>query len=228
MSLSRILNDEPPPQRPGTLGHVSPPAPVPVRNAVEPPSYSDNGPQVRSPPVHSYREHHRHSVGPQDYIERSPSPRYHNSENYRHGIPQSPTHWNGQGSVPSKRMSPVNSRGPIPDDHSPHLRERPYESSGDYDGHPSNMYHSYPQVYDHGPPPPETIPEPAYYQQETLAAPSRSRRSRNSTVTYADDVQPPPPEAVGRKKKKIVDDGDYQPARRVCNPHSLSIISVVH
>ncbi|THH07628.1 hypothetical protein EW145_g3261 [Phellinidium pouzarii] len=203
MSLSLILNDEP-------VEPIQVSAPVPMRT-VEP-AFVDT--YRRSPPPHSpYSGHFGRSstsasasVARNDYADRAAA-----DDGYGRVASRSPPPWShgGPSGSSSKRVSPVLSRDPGPDEALPRLRERTYES-GEYDDGPSVYQTPYPasSEWQNG-----SVQQPSesgdggYQEQEPQSA-GRTRRQRS--MAYKEGSA----ESSSRKKKKTSDDADFQPGRR--------------
>ncbi|KAI5124611.1 hypothetical protein M0805_004221 [Coniferiporia weirii] len=214
MSLSRILNDEPVEPK-HTAIQLS--VPVPVRTVD--PAFVDT--YRRSPPPHSpYPGQRGHSGAGGvrgEYEDRPPL------DDYVRPMSRSPPVWShgGPSGSSSKRVSPVLSRGPGPDEAPARLRDRAYES-GEYDG-PQGYQTLYPASADwqNGSAQPHESGDMLYQEQEPQP-PGRTRRQRN--VSYKEGSA----ESSSRKKKKTSDDADFQPGRRMNTRRQSSRIKDMH
>lgn len=215
MSLSRILNDGPPPQ--GPLSKPLPPVPPPTMHIQE-----HSFPDSRTFPSSPHRQQqlyveHPHQASRE--FDRSISPPYGRDDSHRPS-PSPPPRWGQQvpsasSASSSKRLSPVMSRGQPPEDVLTLHGEPQYTPPADYDHAPT--YQRFRPGWEEDPlPTPEPL-EPHFVEQPRAS--SRARKPRGSAVVHHEDSPSVPAttvEPLSRKKRKTGgEDPEYHPARRV-------------
>lgn len=202
MSLSRILNDEPPSSLPSGPAQ---PAPLPLP-PIDPALIEMSR---RSSPISSTYAHQPHG-GPHDFPDRSPTPQ---GIYDGHRASLSPPPWAGSlGSAEGVHAASMQRAGSV--DHPPHprgLTYQPLEYQGAGGWNPYTGEWTPGDIFPLGP------GENYYPEQDSrLATASNRHQTRPPGGYYKEDYATENTGGRGRKRRKTNDDAEYQPTRRVC------------